>query len=153
LFSLLSCGDQDALGAFQQRPSLGWGTAQQVQDPTYAAGKFLDQAIPMAAVNPGWSPDQIAAGVQGAALSTLYAQRLDWANQLIQQAAQATGKATQSSSQAAQSSSQAAQSSSQAAQSGSGTAQSGSETAQSITKATQATSNVAQTTVEAAPTV
>lgn len=88
----LNCGDQDSLGAFQQRPSMGWGTAAQVQDPTYAAGKFLDQAIPMAAQNPGWSPDQIAQGVQRAELGNLYAKQFDWANQLISQAEQRTGK-------------------------------------------------------------
>ncbi len=35
-------GDRDSLGVFQQRPSQGWGTAQQVSDPTYAANKFYD---------------------------------------------------------------------------------------------------------------
>jgi len=35
-------GDRDSLGLFQQRPSQGWGTAQQVSDPTYAANKFYD---------------------------------------------------------------------------------------------------------------
>jgi hypothetical protein len=90
---LLSCGDQDSLGAFQQRPSMGWGTPEQIQDPTYAAGKFLDQAIPLAAANPGYTADQIAQGVQRAEAGNLYAQQLSWANTLIQQAAQATGKA------------------------------------------------------------
>ena len=33
-------GDRDSLGLFQQRPSQGWGTAEQVRDPRYAAGKF-----------------------------------------------------------------------------------------------------------------
>lgn len=35
-------GDRDSLGLFQQRPSQGWGSPQQVQDPTYAANKFYD---------------------------------------------------------------------------------------------------------------
>jgi hypothetical protein len=70
---------------------MGWGTAAQVQDPSYAAGKFLDQAIPMAAQNPGWTPDQIAQGVQRAQAGNLYAQQFTWANQLIQQASQRTG--------------------------------------------------------------
>jgi hypothetical protein len=87
----LKCGDQDSLGAFQQRPSMGWGTPAQITDPTYAAGKFLDQAIPLAAANPGYTPDQIAQGVQRAQLGNLYAQRFDWANQLISQAQAATG--------------------------------------------------------------
>ncbi|MEU5726006.1 hypothetical protein ABZ783_29860 [Micromonospora sp. NPDC047738] len=33
-------GDRDSLGLFQQRPSQGWGTPEQVQDPRYAARKF-----------------------------------------------------------------------------------------------------------------
>ncbi|WP_197698382.1 hypothetical protein [Micromonospora viridifaciens] len=33
-------GDRDSLGLFQQRPSQGWGTPEEVQDPRYAAKKF-----------------------------------------------------------------------------------------------------------------
>lgn len=32
--------DHDSLGLFQQRPSQGWGTAQQIMDPLYASTKF-----------------------------------------------------------------------------------------------------------------
>lgn len=35
-------GDRDSLGLFQQRPSQGWGTADQVMDPYYSIGKFYD---------------------------------------------------------------------------------------------------------------
>ncbi len=38
-------GDRDSLGLFQQRPSMGWGTEAQVQDPEYAAGKFFDRLV------------------------------------------------------------------------------------------------------------
>jgi len=34
-------GDRDSLGLFQQRPSQGWGTPQQVTDPEYAARQFF----------------------------------------------------------------------------------------------------------------
>jgi hypothetical protein len=37
----LGHGDRDSLGLFQQRPSQGWGTASQVQDPVYAATAFF----------------------------------------------------------------------------------------------------------------
>jgi hypothetical protein len=37
----LAHGDRDSLGLFQQRPSQGWGTASQVQDPVYAATAFF----------------------------------------------------------------------------------------------------------------
>ncbi|PWR16009.1 hypothetical protein DKT69_07980 [Micromonospora sicca] len=36
----LAHGDRDSLGLFQQRPSQGWGTAEQIQDPRYAADRF-----------------------------------------------------------------------------------------------------------------
>ncbi|MCX5399545.1 hypothetical protein [Streptomyces sp. NBC_00102] len=35
-------GDRDSLGLFQQRPSQGWGTREQIQDPVYASGKFYE---------------------------------------------------------------------------------------------------------------
>jgi hypothetical protein len=37
----LPYGDRDSLGLFQQRPSTGWGTAEQVMDPVYAAQAFF----------------------------------------------------------------------------------------------------------------
>jgi hypothetical protein len=44
-------GDRDSLGLFQQRPSQGWGTAQQILDPVYAAGTFYDHLVKV----PGYS--------------------------------------------------------------------------------------------------
>lgn len=38
-------GDRDSLGLFQQRPSQGWGTAKQVQDPVYATNAFYDVLV------------------------------------------------------------------------------------------------------------
>ena len=38
----LDYGDRDSLGVFQQRPSQGWGTPEQVKNVTYATNKFLD---------------------------------------------------------------------------------------------------------------
>jgi hypothetical protein len=35
-------GDRDSLGLFQQRPSQGWGTPEQVRDPVYAINAFYD---------------------------------------------------------------------------------------------------------------
>ena len=35
-------GDRDSLGLFQQRPSQGWGTPEQLQDPVYATNAFYD---------------------------------------------------------------------------------------------------------------
>lgn len=41
----ISYGDRDSLGLFQQRPSQGWGSAQQVQDPVYASNAFFDVLV------------------------------------------------------------------------------------------------------------
>lgn len=38
-------GDRDSLGLFQQRPSQGWGTEEQILDPVYATNKFYDALI------------------------------------------------------------------------------------------------------------
>lgn len=47
----LNHGDRDSLGLFQQRPSKGWGTAAQIQDPVYSAGQFYDHLAQV----PGYS--------------------------------------------------------------------------------------------------
>nr|WSX76997.1 heavy metal transporter [Streptomyces sp. NBC_00899] len=41
----LDHGDRDSLGLFQQRPSQGWGTAQEVQDPVYSTNAFYDRLV------------------------------------------------------------------------------------------------------------
>ncbi|WP_007027207.1 C40 family peptidase [Saccharomonospora iraqiensis] len=38
----LNYGDRDSLGIFQMRPSMGWGTPEQVTDPPYQVNKFYD---------------------------------------------------------------------------------------------------------------
>lgn len=38
-------GDRDSLGLFQQRPSQGWGTADEVQDPHHSIGAFYDGLV------------------------------------------------------------------------------------------------------------
>ena len=48
-------GDRDSLGLFQQRPSQGWGTEAQVQDPVYAAGIFYDRLVGI----PGWDTGRL----------------------------------------------------------------------------------------------
>ncbi|WP_354645038.1 hypothetical protein [Kitasatospora camelliae] len=41
----LEGGDRDSVGLFQQRPSQGWGTIDQIKDPVYATNKFLDGLV------------------------------------------------------------------------------------------------------------
>jgi hypothetical protein len=38
----LDYGDRDSLGLFQQRPSQGWGTTDEVRDPVHATNAFYD---------------------------------------------------------------------------------------------------------------
>ncbi|KUO17085.1 heavy metal transporter [Streptomyces dysideae] len=38
-------GDRDSLGLFQQRPSQGWGTEQEIMDPAYAADIFYEHLV------------------------------------------------------------------------------------------------------------
>lgn len=35
-------GDRDSIGLFQQRPSQGWGTIEQIMDPIYSTNAFYD---------------------------------------------------------------------------------------------------------------
>jgi hypothetical protein len=56
----LDHGDRDSLGLFQQRPSQGWGTPEQVQDPVYAAGQFYDALVQV----PGYRELTVTAAAQ-----------------------------------------------------------------------------------------
>jgi hypothetical protein len=38
----LHYGDRDSVGVFQQRPSEGWGTTAQIEDPVYATSRFFE---------------------------------------------------------------------------------------------------------------
>ncbi|MCW2833493.1 MAG: hypothetical protein JWN68_1446 [Nocardioides sp.] len=41
----LDYGDRDSVGLFQQRPSQGWGTIEEIQDPAYSAHAFYDALV------------------------------------------------------------------------------------------------------------
>jgi murein DD-endopeptidase MepM/ murein hydrolase activator NlpD len=43
-----SRNDHDSLGLFQQRPSQGWGTPEQVMDPQYSSRKFYEKLLTVA---------------------------------------------------------------------------------------------------------
>jgi hypothetical protein len=51
----LDHGDRDSLGLFQQRPSQGWGTPEQVRDPVYAAGEFYERLVGV----PNWQTGRL----------------------------------------------------------------------------------------------
>jgi hypothetical protein len=41
----LPYGDRDSVGVFQQRPSQGWGTRSELENPVYATSKFLSALV------------------------------------------------------------------------------------------------------------
>jgi hypothetical protein len=41
----LDYGDRDSVGVFQQRPSQGWGTTPEIEDPVYATTRFFDALV------------------------------------------------------------------------------------------------------------
>lgn len=65
--------DRDSLGLFQQRPSQGWGTREQIADPRYAARKFFERAIEKDRAQPGLSNTRLAQAVQRSAHPDAYA--------------------------------------------------------------------------------
>ncbi len=58
-------GDRDSVGLFQQRPSQGWGTVEQILDPVYASGKFYDALLEV----PGWQDMSLTAAAQAVQIS------------------------------------------------------------------------------------
>ncbi len=48
-------GDRDSIGLFQQRPSQGWGTVEDIMDPWYSAGRFYQALVKI----PSWDTGSI----------------------------------------------------------------------------------------------
>jgi hypothetical protein len=75
-------GDRDSIGLFQQRPSQGWGSPQQLHDPVYAATKFYQKLLTI----PGWQAmplTQAAQAVQRSATPDAYAKHEQAATTLV----------------------------------------------------------------------
>lgn len=51
----LDYGDRDSLGLFQQRPSMDWGSPDEVRDPVYASDAFYDVLLTI----PDWETDVV----------------------------------------------------------------------------------------------
>lgn len=74
-------GDRDSVGLFQQRPSQGWGTVEQIMDPHYSIGKFYDGLVKVK----GYTSMEItvaAQKVQRSAYGGAYAQHENYARAL-----------------------------------------------------------------------
>lgn len=69
----LEYGDRDSLGLFQQRPSQGWGSEEQLLDPYYATAMFYQHLIKVDGYL-SMPIDEAAQAVQRSADGSLYAQ-------------------------------------------------------------------------------
>jgi murein DD-endopeptidase MepM/ murein hydrolase activator NlpD len=92
--NLGTSNDHDSLGLFQQRPSQGWGTPDQILDPAYSSRKFYEHLLAV----PGWqtmSLTDAAQRVQRSAYPDAYAKHEPLAtvvvNALTNGAARAVG--------------------------------------------------------------
>ncbi|MBK8462351.1 MAG: hypothetical protein IPL36_04765 [Nigerium sp.] len=77
----LDYGDRDSLGLFQQRPSQGWGTQTQVQDPVYATNRFFDALLQV----DGWQAgnvNDVAQAVQRSGHPRGYARHVENARRI-----------------------------------------------------------------------
>ncbi|GAA2522495.1 hypothetical protein GCM10010201_20630 [Pilimelia columellifera subsp. columellifera] len=83
--------DHDSLGLFQQRPSQGWGTPEQIMDPVYASTKFYQRLVRVK----GWeqmSVTEAAQAVQRSAFPDAYAKWEPVATKLAGDAAKGLGR-------------------------------------------------------------
>ncbi|MER6949580.1 VCBS repeat-containing protein [Nonomuraea sp. NPDC000554] len=87
----VACGDKDSLGVFQQRPSMGWGTPEQILDPAYAATQFFVRAITSDRQNPGFTAGQLAQSVQRSGFPYRYDQEEARARTLLDEATRMAG--------------------------------------------------------------
>jgi hypothetical protein len=86
----LTSGDRDSAGLFQQRPSQGWGTRDQILDQRYAAAAFYRALVKV----PGWQVIDVtvaAQSVQRSAMPTGYA---SWESEARALARALTGEVT-----------------------------------------------------------
>jgi murein DD-endopeptidase MepM/ murein hydrolase activator NlpD len=84
--------DHDSLGLFQQRPSQGWGTPEQIMDPRYASRKFYQKLLKV----PDWAtiPLTVAAqAVQRSAYPDAYAKHEPLATTIVNTLADGAGLA------------------------------------------------------------
>ncbi|WP_075765362.1 hypothetical protein [Actinoalloteichus fjordicus] len=87
----LPCGDRDSLGVFQQRPSQGWGTPDQIMDVSYASRSFFTQAKIMEPRHPDLSAGLLADSVQRSCCPWRYDEAEGRARAMIEEARLAVG--------------------------------------------------------------
>lgn len=86
----LSYGTSDSVGIFQQRPSMGWGTAQELENPVYAAQAFFETGPSALAKVPGYTTMSVSAAAQAVQHSADGSAYQQWASEGAQLAADFT---------------------------------------------------------------
>lgn len=84
--------DHDSIGVFQQRPSQGWGTPEQLADPAYQATKFYEKLVQI----PGWESlplTEAAQRVQVSAFPDAYAKHEPLATKVVDALTGGAGRA------------------------------------------------------------
>jgi len=77
-----SANNFDSIGVFQQRPSQGWGTVEQLMNPRYAAGAFYERLFKVS----DWESKSLGAAaqaVQRSAEPDAYADHEDRATKIL----------------------------------------------------------------------
>jgi cell wall-associated NlpC family hydrolase len=85
----LTYGDRDSQGIFQMRPSMGWGSVQEVTNPTYAVNKFYDVLLAV----PDWEnkrPGEAAQAVERSGFPGRYHKWEPMAATLVENVGQVT---------------------------------------------------------------
>jgi hypothetical protein len=86
----LDAGDRDSVGLFQQRPSQGWGSPEQIRDPRYSAGRFYAALIRIK----GWETMRVTEAAQRVQHSAFPEAYEKWADKSAVLAEALAGRAT-----------------------------------------------------------
>ncbi|WP_394827634.1 hypothetical protein [Pendulispora albinea] len=79
----LGCGLDDSLGVFQQRPSMGWGSRDDVMNVEHSAASFFNRAMDVERRYPGLPAHDIAQKVQVSCCGGRYRDVESKANSLL----------------------------------------------------------------------
>jgi hypothetical protein len=85
----LAGGDRDSIGLFQQRPSQGWGKAEDIADPRYAAARFYNALVRVK----GWEAMRTTDAAQAVQRSAHPEAYEKWAGKSVVLATALTGEA------------------------------------------------------------
>jgi hypothetical protein len=89
-------GDRDSLGLFQQRPSQGWGSPEQVMNPEYAANQFFSHLRNLGEQRYSMTMGEAAQAVQRSAYPDRYGKMIPIVQSFWPTVQQAAGKSAQS---------------------------------------------------------